>query len=233
MAGAERLDEVVRFPAAHFADDDSVRSEPQAKCNEHLRSHPLIQIREQADEIRNRQLQFLRVFDRDDTLVVRDRAIERVEEGRFAGRGSARYQDVGPAPHHFGESFFQHLVLGAPGENCPLGVASRVHTRERPKPGVVPQCQIRFTMSTYRERITVDGGRFHDRGDPEVVVPRVDDPLRGSPQRRLLDGGCERMDSTGQCHRIELGVQAMHHAPLFDPDVARVVDQHFGDVRVV
>ena len=93
------LQHVERFLAADFADDDAVGPHTQAVDQQLALPHRAVAFEVggpgfQTRHVRLLQLQFGRVFDGDDALLARDEAGERVEQGGFAGAGSARDDDV-------------------------------------------------------------------------------------------------------------------------------------------
>ena len=94
VAGVHGLEHVERLGAAALADDDPFGPHTQgvrdqvAACDRAL-AFDVRRPRFQADDVVLLQLQFGRVLDRDDALVVRDEARQRVEQRRLTGAGAA------------------------------------------------------------------------------------------------------------------------------------------------
>ena len=97
MTGAPGLQQVQRFGAAHLADGDAIGPQPQ-RC-----AHQIGQGRDpvlgaQGHEVGGQALQLARVLDQDDAVRgLGDLRQQRIGQGRLAGRGAARDEDVGAA----------------------------------------------------------------------------------------------------------------------------------------
>ena len=94
VAGVERLQEVVALAAAHFANDDPVGTEAQTQRDEQLRGDVRVRVGEQANAVRDLNLQLHRVFNGDHALVFRDDANKCVKKRRLARRSAARDEHV-------------------------------------------------------------------------------------------------------------------------------------------
>src|ERR1022692_1983896 len=103
-AGVHGLQHVQGFGAAALADDDAVgaHAEGGAQQNALVDAAFLIEVGRagfELDHVALLELQFRRVFDGDDVLLLRDEARQRVEHGGLAGAGSAGDQHGNLALH--------------------------------------------------------------------------------------------------------------------------------------
>ena len=94
VAGVHGLQHVERFRSAAFADDDPLGTHTQGVLHQvggrdRALAFDVRRARFQPHDVLLLELQFGRVFDRDDALVVRNEARQRVEQRRFAGAGAA------------------------------------------------------------------------------------------------------------------------------------------------
>src|SRR5580700_8260528 len=94
MARVHRLKHVERLGSAALADDDSIGAHTQSVTEEVAdadlaRSLDVWRSRLETHDVRLIEEQFGRVFDRDDSLGIREKGRENVEEGRLSGAGSA------------------------------------------------------------------------------------------------------------------------------------------------
>ena len=101
VAGVHGLEHVERFRTAALADDDPFGPHTQGVAHQvgggdRALAFDVRRPRFQPHHVVLLQLQFGRVLDRDDALVVRDEARQRVEQRRLAGTGTAGDDDVQP-----------------------------------------------------------------------------------------------------------------------------------------
>ena len=102
VAGVHRLQHVERFAAAHLADDDTIRAHTQ-RVSHQIANGDLprsLQVRGscfQREHMRLLQLNFRRVLDGHDALVIRDVGGKNVQQRGFSATGTAGYDDVEPA----------------------------------------------------------------------------------------------------------------------------------------
>ena len=98
MAGVERLKEVEGLAAPDFTDEDPVRAEPERSLeqfpNGDARKARLFAASLQPDHVVLSHLNFRSVLDDDDALLGADELGKNIEQGGFAGPGSARDQDI-------------------------------------------------------------------------------------------------------------------------------------------
>ena len=97
MAGVHGLQHVERFFAAALTDNDTVGAHSERITNEVALSHFPLALdiggaRLQSADVRLLQLQFGRIFDRDQAFPGRNEIRQRVEHRRLAGAGAARDQ---------------------------------------------------------------------------------------------------------------------------------------------
>ena len=112
VAGVHGLQHVQRFLAAHLTDDDAVgthtqRVDHQLALLDRAFAFDVGGPRFQAHDVVLVQLQFGRVFDRDDAFAVGNVGRKHVEERRLAGAGAAGDQNV-QARFHAAAQKFQH-----------------------------------------------------------------------------------------------------------------------------
>ena len=102
VSGVEGLQQVGRFAAAHFADDDVIGSVPQGVAHEVADTDgSLLQpARLEPDAVRGVDPQLQGVLDGDDPLVVGDELDERVEQRRLAAPGAAAHEDIPAGVQH-------------------------------------------------------------------------------------------------------------------------------------
>ena len=120
VAGVEGLQQVGRFAAAHFADDDVIGAVPQGVPHQVAdRNGALLQpARLEPDAVRGVDPQLQGILDGDDPLVVRDEGNEGIEERRLAAPGAAAHQNVaagvegplGRVPDVFGQRALLHQL---------------------------------------------------------------------------------------------------------------------------
>ena len=135
VAGVHGLQHVERFRTAAFADDDSFGPHTQGVAHQvgggdRALAFDVRRPRFQPHDVVLLQLQFGRVFDRHDAVVVGNEARQRIEQRRLAGAGAAGDDDVQPGldrpfqqHHHFGreglvvQQVFQLQRIGAEAAN--------------------------------------------------------------------------------------------------------------------
>lgn len=98
MARVEELEQVKRLAAANLAEDDSVGPVTQGSLEKIPNRdgwQPVLRLpRFKPDKVRLLQLNFRRVFDEENSLVVPNEFAEDVEQGRFSCPGAAADKDV-------------------------------------------------------------------------------------------------------------------------------------------
>ena len=104
MAGVQRLQQVERFRAAHFADQNPVGPVPQRGAEQvgdrdrrqrrFLAERGLRAPRLEPHEVRLVDQDLGRLLDEDDAVVGRNRRRQRIEQRGLAGAGAAGDQDV-------------------------------------------------------------------------------------------------------------------------------------------
>ena len=100
MAGVDRAQKRERFGAPQFANDDAVGAHAERGRKEIIGCDTCFAqfapCGEQTDAIGMAHIEFGRILDQDQSLVVRDLANERIQKSCLARRGPARDQDVFP-----------------------------------------------------------------------------------------------------------------------------------------
>ena len=98
MAGVERLQQVKGLAAAHLAQENPIRPHPQRRleqvANRDGRHARLLAPGFQAHEVALVDLKLGGVLDNDDALLGRNKGGQRIQQGRLAGAGATRDQEV-------------------------------------------------------------------------------------------------------------------------------------------
>ena len=164
VAGVQRLQQVERFPAAHLADDDAVRSMPQRRpeqvANRHGRQTRLLASRLEPDQVRPVDLQLRRVLDQHDAVVGRQERRERVQQRRLARARAAADQDVLVPARSPSRTVVEHVRRHRADPDEFLG-------REEP----------RLKLANGQRRAAEAARRKHGRHARAVRQPRVEDRL--------------------------------------------------------
>ena len=230
MAGAQCLNEVERFAASHFADDDPVWTKPKAQCNKRLCRDTLVRVRQETYEIGHAKLQLHRVLDRDDALILRNLRGERIEKGCFTRRRAAGDKHILTSDDQFSDGSHQAIVFDVGVKELLVVVLlSCVHARESAHRDVIAETEVLVAVLANRHRVSVDRSWAHD-DDTQPFVPRVNNPLRGARLGRLFNRRGERKNCAVERRLIQREVKAVHFAAPLDPDVVEVVHHDFCDV---
>ena len=168
----------------------------------------------QPDDVLLLQLKFGRVFDRDDAVVVRDEARERVEQRRLTGAGAAGDDDVQVGLHG---AFEQHHHFGREAL-----VVQQVFELERIG-----------AESPNRDRRAVERQRRNDRVHAGAVGQAGVDH-----RADFVDAAADlRHDAVDDLHQVlvvaERDAGLFQVAAAFDVHVLRAVDHDFADRRLL
>ena len=218
VAGVHRLQHVERFLAADLADDDAVGAHAEGVDHElalldRAFAFDVRRPRFEPDDVLLLELQFGRVLDGDDALVLADEARQDVEQRRLAGAGAAADQAVQARAHAVAEEV----------EHRPR------HRAERHQ---VLALQALLRKPPDREQRTVDGERRDDRVDARAVrQARVDH------RRAVVDAAADRRhDAVDDAQQMPVVLERRRHlgedAGALDVHLLVGVDEDVVDVRV-
>ncbi|MNI19368.1 hypothetical protein D3C73_728040 [compost metagenome] len=214
MAGVHRRQHVQRLDAAHFADHDTVRTHPQAVAHQLPLAHlaaPLDVRRPgfQAHHVGLLQLQFGRILDGDDPLVVRNETGQHIEHGGLAAAGTAGNQHV-QAPT---DNRLEQQGNGR-GQRPHLDQAVGIEQVHRKAPD--------------RHARAVDGQRRDNRVDPRTVLEPGIHQGRGLVDTPTQAGDDAVNDVQQMLIIAKTHIGALQFAEALDIDRGMTVDQNVG-----
>ena len=220
VAGVHGLEHVERFRSAALADDDSFGPHTQGVSHQvgggdRALAFDVRRPGFQPHHVVLLQLQFGRVFDRDDAVGVGNEARQRVQQRRLAGAGAAGNEDVQPG---LDRPFQQHHHLGREGLVSSAGLPASADWRRngewkrtrRPAPSGGMMALKREPSSMRASTI----GQVSSTRRPTFEMMRSMICIRWLLSRKH-DGGL------------------FHLAAALDIDVLRAVDQDVADRRIL
>src|SRR5262245_8540337 len=219
VARVHGLQHVQRFRSAALADDDSLGTHTQGVFHQIRRGDRAFAFdvwrpRFQSHDVLLLELQFGRVFDRDDALVIRNEARQRVKQRRFAGARATRDDHVRAG---LDLPFQQHHHLG---RQC-LEIQQ------------VLELQRIAAESTNGNRRAVQRQRRNDRVHAAAVgQTRIDH--RADFIDATADLRHDAVDDLQQVRVVaKLNWRPLHLAAALDVDILRPVDQNIADRMVL
>ena len=221
VAGVHGLQHVERFGAAALADDDPVGPHTQgvrtrSRGRDRALAFDVRRPRFQPHDVVLLQLQFGRVLDRDDAVVVRDEARQRVEQRRLAASRCRR--EMMMFSRALMRAFQQHRHLGR--ERLVVEQVFQLQRVGAEAANATPTAPSRASggMMALTRRAVGQAGVDHR-------ATFVDAPA---------DLRHDAVDDLQQVVVVaELDVGLLHLAAAFDVDLVRPVDQDIADRRVL